>query len=118
MQRLIAKFILYFSVFSILSLIGLYKEATLLSILIMAIALGAINTFIRPILLILALPLNMLTFGITSIFVNILTLMIANAISGHAISAGFWIWLVTAGIVMIIEDRIILMRNRQHLARQ
>ena len=78
---------------------------------------SAINTFIRPILLILALPLNMLTFGITSIFVNTLTLVIAKAISAHAITAGFWIWFLTAGIIIIIEDQMFAMRSRQHLER-
>ncbi len=117
MQRLITKLILYFSVFSILSLIGLIDEATLISIIFLAITLTVINTFVRPILLVIALPLNMLTFGITSIFVNILTMVIAKAISAHAITAGFWIWFLTAGIIMIIEDQMFAMRSRQHLKR-
>ena len=40
------------------------------SVLIFALVLGAINTYIRPVIQLLALPLTCLTFGLFSLVVN------------------------------------------------
>jgi hypothetical protein len=51
-------------------------------ILLLALTLAITNTLLRPILVLIALPFNLITFGIASIFANLLTLIIANAICG------------------------------------
>jgi len=42
--------------------------------LVAAIVIGVVNTFIRPILQIIALPISILTLGIAAFFVNVLLL--------------------------------------------
>jgi putative membrane protein len=44
------------------------------SILVSAVVIGVVNTFIRPILQIVALPITLITFGIGAILINILLL--------------------------------------------
>ncbi len=47
---------------------------------IAAIVIGVINTYIRPILQIIALPITLITFGLGAFLVNVLMLLFAAAI--------------------------------------
>lgn len=47
---------------------------------IAAIVIGVINTYIRPILQIIALPITVITFGLGAFLVNVLMLLFAAAI--------------------------------------
>ncbi len=76
---------------------------TLLGALIAAIVLGALNLFIRPILLVLTLPINILTLGLFSLVVNaILVLLASYLVPGFAI-AGFWTALLFAVVLAVIN---------------
>ena len=58
--------------------------------IIAAVVLGALNLFIRPILLLLTLPINVITLGLFSLVVNALLVMFASSlVPGFAVS-GFW----------------------------
>ncbi len=48
---------------------GIYLHG-LVNALVVALALGLVNTFIRPVLLILTLPVNILTLGLFTFVVN------------------------------------------------
>lgn len=48
--------------------------------IIAAIVIGAINTFIRPVIQILALPFTLVTLGIAAFIINVLLLMFAALI--------------------------------------
>lgn len=53
-----------------------------------AIAIGIVNTFIRPILQIIALPFSILTFGLAAFFINVLLLWgTARFVPGFYISS-------------------------------
>jgi len=56
---------------------GITADDTL-SMLLAALILGLINSFIRPILLVLTLPFNVLTLGILTLFINALMLDLAG----------------------------------------
>lgn len=72
---------------------------TLTGAFILAIVLGVINIFIRPLLLLLTLPITILTLGIFSIVLNTLLIMLADLlVDGFAVS-GFW-WALLFGIVL------------------
>ena len=51
---------------------------TLVGAIIAAVVLGALNLFIRPILLVLTLPINILTLGLFSLVINALLVMLAS----------------------------------------
>jgi putative membrane protein len=75
----------------------------LFSALMAAALLGFFNVFFRPILLILTLPLNVLTFGLFTFVINALLLMMASGvISGFHVS-GFWVAVFGSLIISIIN---------------
>jgi putative membrane protein len=66
--------------------------------LIVALVLGLLNTFIRPVLIILTLPVNLLTLGLFTFVINgFLFWFAARILEGFAVR-GFW-WAVLAAIV-------------------
>ncbi|MFZ3043801.1 MAG: phage holin family protein [Minisyncoccia bacterium] len=62
---------------------------TLPGALVAAVVLGALNLFIRPVLLFFALPITVLTLGLFSLVINALLVMLAAyVVPGFAV-AGF-----------------------------
>jgi putative membrane protein len=60
------------------------------SLLISALLLGFANAVVRPILVVLTLPLTLLTFGLFLLVINALMMMlVARLVRGFTIS-GFW----------------------------
>jgi putative membrane protein len=45
--------------------------ASFTAAIVAAIVIGVVNTFIRPILQLIALPISVLTFGISAFFINV-----------------------------------------------
>lgn len=58
--------------------------------LITALVLGLINAFIKPILIILTLPINILTLGLFTFVINALLILLVSAIVPGFIVTGFW----------------------------
>lgn len=63
---------------------------TYIGALIAAVVLGALNLFIRPIILVLTLPITVLTLGLFSLVVNALLVMLASYLVPGFLVAGFW----------------------------
>ncbi len=74
--------------------------------LILAIVMGLINAFIRPILLLLTLPINILTLGLFTFVVIALCVMLASAIVPGFHVDGFW-WAMAFGVVLAIINSFI-----------
>jgi putative membrane protein len=84
--------------------------------LIAALVLGLVNAIIRPILLVLTLPINILTLGIFTFVVNALMILLASSIlEGFEVDGfgpAFWgsilLWLismVTGALLSSGKDR-------------
>jgi putative membrane protein len=69
--------------------------------LVTALILGLINAFIRPLLILLTLPLNILTLGLFTLVINALLIMLAAAIVPGFSVQGFW-WALLFGLVLAI----------------
>jgi putative membrane protein len=70
--------------------------------LIAGLALGIVNTLVKPLLILLTLPLTIITLGLFIFVVNALCLMLTAAlVPGFEIS-GFWSGLAGALIVSIV----------------
>ena len=67
--------------------------------LILAIVLGAINTFLRPLLLLLTLPLTIFTLGLFALVINGLLVMLASYLVPGFSVVSFW-WAILFGIVL------------------
>ncbi len=67
--------------------------------LIVAVVLGILNMFIKPILILLTLPITILTLGLFTFVINaLLILFTSRLISGFQVD-GFW-WALLYGIVI------------------
>ena len=105
-MRFVIKLALYFCVLYAFMAVNWLPEATAMNILLSALVLALVNTLIRPIISVIALPFSLITFGIAVIFVNVLTLVIAGGITGGALASPFWIKLVIAVVIMIVDSTI------------
>ncbi len=73
------------------------------SLLLAAAVFGALNTIVKPVLRVVALPLAILTFGIAWFFVSLLMLLLTKAIvSGFQIH-GFWTLVAATVIVWAVN---------------
>lgn len=71
--------------------------------LVSAIAIGLITALIKPILLILTLPINILTLGFFTFVINAILIMLAAwAVPGFAVS-NFWWALLLSLILSVIN---------------
>jgi putative membrane protein len=61
-----------------------------LSAVLAAAALATLNTFLRPIILVLTLPINVLTLGLFTFVINALLLKMASAVIPGFDVIGFW----------------------------
>ena len=77
------------------------------SALVAAIVLGVINTFIKPILLILTIPINILTLGLFTFVINALLLAIAAGIVPGVIIDKFWPTAIIAALVLSVVSTIL-----------
>jgi putative membrane protein len=69
--------------------------------LVTALVLGLINTFIRPLLLLLTLPINILTLGLLTLVINALLIMLTSAIVPGFKVTGFW-WALLFSLVLAV----------------
>lgn len=57
-----------------------FHLANIWTAVVAAVVIGLINTFIKPVLQLIALPISILTLGITAFLINVLLLWFASAI--------------------------------------
>jgi putative membrane protein len=81
------------------------------SLLVGALVLTIGNTFLKPILAILTLPLVILTFGLAYFALNVMMLALAEWIAGDFSIDGFWtyigativVWLVNVSVGWLLD---------------
>lgn len=67
--------------------------------IVAAVVIGIVNTFIRPILQLVALPISILSFGVAAFLINVTLLwLVAKAVPGFEISS--FLTAVIASIVL------------------
>ena len=114
--RYTVKAVVYYALLLAFMAIGLLT-ATPVSLIWAALILAGVNTLIRPLLVTVALALNVFLFGIVSVFANLLALVIASAIAGGVLAAGFWVMLLVALVIMLVDDAIRHIRKAVRLKR-
>ena len=75
-------------------------------LLVLAVVLAVINTFIRPLLLVLTLPLSILTLGLFALVLNTLLIMLAGMIVPGVAISGFLSALLF-GIVLALVSAVL-----------
>lgn len=83
--------------------VGLYlTQSGLGPILISALVLGLVNALVRPVMVLLTLPLTVLTLGLFLLVVNALAIAIVAVLTPLAVT-GFWGAVVGALVLSIIS---------------
>lgn len=70
--------------------------------IIAALVLGIVNAFIRPFVLVLTLPINIVTLGLFTLVVNTLMLYIVAAVTALDLS-NFWSAFIGALIIAVVS---------------
>ncbi len=79
------------------------RVASFFSALWVALFLGIVNLFLKPVLILITLPINILTLGLFTFVINAALILLASyAIRGFEV-AGFW-WAMIYGIVLSIVN--------------
>jgi putative membrane protein len=68
-----------------------------------AAILGILNAFLRPLLLLFTLPLNILTLGLFTFVVNALMLLLTDKLSDGLQVEGFWAALLGALVISAVS---------------
>lgn len=71
--------------------------------LVTALVLGLINAIIKPVLLLLTLPINLLTLGLFTLVINALLIMLTSKIVPGFQVDGFW-WAVAFSVVLALVN--------------
>ena len=96
----------------LITMVGIWLAATLVSgitvsgfgtVLLAALILGIINVFVRPVFVLLTLPLTVITLGLFLLVINaILLALVALLLPGMAVG-GFWAALLGSLIITIFS---------------
>lgn len=76
--------------------------------LVIAIVLGVINAILRPILVILTLPITIITFGLFLLVINALLIMLTTYIVPGFRVDSFW-WALLFGLIVSIFNAFVSM---------
>jgi putative membrane protein len=78
--------------------------ASFTTAIIVAVVLGLLNLFIKPILVILTLPVTVITLGLFLLVINaIIILLCTNIVGGFAVDS-FWTALLFSVILSILQS--------------
>ncbi len=80
MQLIMRLAINVFSLFVVEYLVPGFHLANLWTAIVTAIVIGVVNTLIKPILQLVALPISMLTFGVTAFLINVFLLWVVSKV--------------------------------------
>ncbi len=82
---------------------GVYVAGFTTSIIV-ALVLGLLNIFIKPIMVLLTLPFTIITFGLFLLVINALIIMLCTEIVGGFSVASFWTALLFSVILSISQS--------------
>ena len=69
-----------------------------------ALVFGILNTVLKPVLLLVTLPLALVTFGLAWFFVSMLMLWLTQGIiNGFDINGGFWNYVLATILVWVVN---------------
>lgn len=80
--------------------------ASFMTSVIVAVVLGLLNAFIKPILILLTLPVTLLTFGLFLLVINALMILLCSEIVGGFHVESFWIAVLFSIILSISQSLI------------
>lgn len=86
----------------------------IIAALVLAVILGAINAFIKPVLILLTLPITIITLGLFTLVINAGLILLADAIVPGFYVDGFWWAMLFALVLWLINSFFHSMENPKH----
>ena len=81
-----------------------FEDSSLWTPFVASLVLGILNAFIRPILMLWALPLVILTLGLFRLVINVLVLYLVGLLLGHYFQVdSFWAAFLGALVISIVS---------------
>ncbi len=74
--------------------------------LLVAIVLGLVNTLLKPLLLILTLPINLLSLGLFTFVLNALLIMLVGTLVNNFTVDSFW-WALAFSFVLSVVNMLL-----------
>lgn len=89
-----------------------FEVSSFWAALIFALILGVVNALLRPLIILLTLPVNILTLGLFTLIINAFTFWLASVVSFgvhlDSFVAAFWggliVWIITALTGLLLKD--------------
>jgi putative membrane protein len=95
------------------NLFGLIYIENLGVLILAALLLGILNAFVRPMLLILTLPINIISLGLFTLVINgFLLYAVAGLVSGFEVTS-FWKALLAAILISIVTALINILIHKE-----
>jgi len=105
MKRFFLRWLIYFvTIFIVANFFDLMKVEEPSTLVFAALVLGILNAWIRPILIFITLPLNVVTLGLFVLVINVFLLWLTSAIVPGMAVYGFWYTLIASILISIISS--------------
>jgi putative membrane protein len=82
---------------------GIDFNGDLVALLLMTIVFGVVNALIKPLVLLLTLPLTIITLGLFALVINALMLLLTSALVPAYSIDGFWPALLGSLLISIVS---------------
>jgi putative membrane protein len=97
------------SLFLVVHIVSGISISSWLATIAAALVLGLLNAFVRPVLIVLTLPVNILTLGLFTLIINgFIFYLVAQLVHGFVI-AGYWHAFLGALVFSIISSLLSLL---------
>ena len=100
------------SIFAVSYILPGVSVDSLLTALVIAVVLAVLNVTLKPLLIILTIPLTIVTLGLFLLVVNVLVLFAADALIDGFQIAGFWWALLFSLLVSMVNSVLFSVESR------
>ena len=103
MKIIISLILNIFALYVVAYLVPGFEIEGLTAAVVAAIVIGVINTLIKPILQLIALPITIITFGIFAFVINVFLLWLASVIVPGFVIDGFWTAIISSIVLSLVS---------------
>lgn len=91
------------AVYTMTTIFPIIEASGVMQIILFGVVLWLMNLFLRPVLLLITLPINILTLGIFTLIVNTWLIMMTNILIIGVKVSGFWPSFTLAAVIIAIN---------------
>lgn len=91
------------AVYTLATIFPLIETSGMMQVILFGMVLWLINLLLRPLLLLITLPINILTLGVFTLLVNTWLIMITDVFIRGVKIGGFWPAFALAAVIIVIN---------------